>query len=632
GFGGFVTDLQALQMQPSSQFLFDLATWNQGTDDLRGIDALAIVGDGGRPANGGDGLVTMPSASLYPFVDLARVRVVGHCHSDSFLTRFGCASSAPNIAKVDSTSHETFRIVRSFLTDTRDWLAIGTTVQTAPYLTNNFGLFLTQTNAQGQLLVPTTDWRATLQPTGGGAAVNLGTVRSSRVLGTPASAKTSYNLNLTVSGAAQSVPLNPAGVFGSMATPLRPRPAITGVQPIVPASQGKAVVSGAGIAISGAGFSQAGTEVLVNDAPVSSTALSDDALAATLPAAAAGGASLTVRNSAGTHRVNVVVQTPCTYTVSASPQQAPSGGGNGTVQVTTQAHCPWRATPTGSWLSTSGAASGLGSGTLAWTAAANSGAQRAAAILVNGKAAAITQPGSGAGPAPSLDAIVRNGASFEPGLGSGGYFSVFGANLAPAARIWEGRDFDGDKLPVQLDGTHVLVNGKAAYVYYISPTQINAIAPEDAATGAVSVQVVTSTGASNTVTAEKGPFSPALFLFDDRRYVIATYPDGSIVGTPNFPALRRPRAGDVITLWGTGFGPTAPMYPDGRIPVGAARTWNRVRVTIGGVEAQTDFAGLTGAGLYQFNVRIPAVSAGDQAVALEVGGTRTPGGMFLAVQ
>nr|MCU0247780.1 hypothetical protein [Bryobacter sp.] len=33
GFGGFVTDLQALQMQPSSQFLFDLATWNQGTDD-----------------------------------------------------------------------------------------------------------------------------------------------------------------------------------------------------------------------------------------------------------------------------------------------------------------------------------------------------------------------------------------------------------------------------------------------------------------------------------------------------------------------------------------------------------------------------------------------------------------------
>src|SRR3954453_6516423 len=41
-------DRQIQEMQPGSGFVFDLATWNQGTDDLRGVDAISVIGDAGN--------------------------------------------------------------------------------------------------------------------------------------------------------------------------------------------------------------------------------------------------------------------------------------------------------------------------------------------------------------------------------------------------------------------------------------------------------------------------------------------------------------------------------------------------------------------------------------------------------
>src|SRR5580698_11135101 len=40
-------DAQTHEMALGSPFLFDLNTWNQGTDDLTGVDALAVAGNGG---------------------------------------------------------------------------------------------------------------------------------------------------------------------------------------------------------------------------------------------------------------------------------------------------------------------------------------------------------------------------------------------------------------------------------------------------------------------------------------------------------------------------------------------------------------------------------------------------------
>jgi uncharacterized protein (TIGR03437 family) len=50
--------------------------------------------------------------------------------------------------------------------------------------------------------------------------------------------------------------------------------------------------------------------------------------------------------------------------------------------------------------------------------------------------------------------------------------------------VWQGSDFTNGQMPTQLDGVSVTVNGKPAYVYYISPTQVNILTPPDPMPGA----------------------------------------------------------------------------------------------------------------------------------------------------
>lgn len=78
------------------------------------------------------------------------------------------------------------------------------------------------------------------------------------------------------------------------------------------------------------------------------------------------------------------------------------------------------------------------------------------------------------------------------------WVSIYGTSLAKAGnpRIWQSADFVSGQMPTQLDGVSVTVNGKPAYVYYISPVQLNILTPPDALTGSVSV-VVTSNGVSS---------------------------------------------------------------------------------------------------------------------------------------
>ena len=66
-----------------------------------------------------------------------------------------------------------------------------------------------------------------------------------------------------------------------------------------------------------------------------------------------------------------------------------------------------------------------------------------------------------------------------------------GAGFGNASRSWAASDFSEGNLPASLDGVSVMINGKPAYVQYISPTQINAIAQDDDTIGHVQVQVMT---------------------------------------------------------------------------------------------------------------------------------------------
>ena len=121
---------QTGEMIPGSSFLWNLARWNQGGDDLRGIDALAIIGNLGTCcsvlfppwSNASDGVVSITSASL-GFASLgyardpSRTRIVPYCHT-SGVSIIPC--SGPPIANVDQAP-ETGSIVLSFLANTSGW-------------------------------------------------------------------------------------------------------------------------------------------------------------------------------------------------------------------------------------------------------------------------------------------------------------------------------------------------------------------------------------------------------------------------------------------------------------------------------------------------------------------------------
>jgi uncharacterized protein (TIGR03437 family) len=229
---------------------------------------------------------------------------------------------------------------------------------------------------------------------------------------------------------------------------------------------------------------------------------------------------------------------------------------------------------------------------------------------------------------------VENGASFQAGFGSATWVSIVGTNLSQTTRLWQGSDFVGSSLPTSLSGVSVTIDGLPAYVEYISPTQINVLAPDDAAVGAVQVQVTDSQVTSNSFTAQKQQFSPAFFTFAGS-YVAAQHADYSLVGKPGLIAgvTSTPAApGETVLIWATGFGPTNPPLPTGQLVAAPAAPANSVTFTIGGVTAPVAYSGLVGSGLYQFNVTVPNVPNGDAAVVAQVGGVQTQTGALIAVQ
>lgn len=220
-------------------------------------------------------------------------------------------------------------------------------------------------------------------------------------------------------------------------------------------------------------------------------------------------------------------------------------------------------------------------------------------------------------------ASVVNGASFAVGgaISTGSWATIFGTGLAPAgdSRKWnEATEIVNGKLPVCLDGTSVTVNGKPAAVEFVQPSQVNIQPPDDNAVGPVQVIVNTAAGASDSFTVNYAKFAPGLFPAASP-YVVAQHADYSYV-TTSTPA----KPGEVIILWGTGFGPANPAVPAGRVFSGANPLDNTVTVTIGGQTAVVDFAGVVGAGLVQINVHVPSsISNGDAAVVASVGGVST---------
>jgi uncharacterized protein (TIGR03437 family) len=109
--------------------------------------------------------------------------------------------------------------------------------------------------------------------------------------------------------------------------------------------------------------------------------------------------------------------------------------------------------------------------------------------------------------------------------------------------------------------------------------------------------------------------------------VAAVRPDGTIIGA-SAPA----KPGDVLEMFGTGFGPTTATVAPGMIFQGSLLLSNTVTVKIGGVAAEVSYAGLVGAGLNQINVTVPALPSGEYPVVAEINGVTTQDGVLLKIQ
>jgi uncharacterized protein (TIGR03437 family) len=122
-------------------------------------------------------------------------------------------------------------------------------------------------------------------------------------------------------------------------------------------------------------------------------------------------------------------------------------------------------------------------------------------------------------------------------------------------------------LTTVVDGISVTINGKSAFVGFISKEQINVQAPDDTTQRPVSVVVANHGEVSAPFTAQLQPAAPALFQLGATSYGIATrYPDYAVIGNPaTVPGTVAAKPGDILTLWVTGLGPTQPREAAGKV-------------------------------------------------------------------
>jgi uncharacterized protein (TIGR03437 family) len=244
-------------------------------------------------------------------------------------------------------------------------------------------------------------------------------------------------------------------------------------------------------------------------------------------------------------------------------------------------------------------------------------------------------------PPPPAPTITPGGVvpinSNVPTIQSGEWISIYGTNLASATAVWSG-DF-----PRSLANTTVTINGKQAFLWYVSPTQINLQAPGDTAIGSVSV-VVTTPGGSATAAVTIAQFAPSFCLLDSKHIAgIILRTDGSgaygggaydIIG-PTGKSLgyntAAASAGDTVEIFAVGLGPTNPVVPPGTVFSGSAPTTSTITILINNISVTPLYAGETSAGLYQITFKIPpGIGTGDltlQAIAGE-----TPNGVVISLQ
>ena len=227
-----------------------------------------------------------------------------------------------------------------------------------------------------------------------------------------------------------------------------------------------------------------------------------------------------------------------------------------------------------------------------------------------------------------LGAVLNSASYAASEIAPGELVTLFGAGIGPATPV-AAQVIDG-KLPAELSGVKVLVNGVAAPLLYVSSGQINAVVPFRVPVIAEFVVAVQG-GQSNAVSILTTPSNmfgypvgnTGVFTRDatGRGQAAALNQDGTL-NSPSNPAPR----GSIVAVWVTGAGPTDPPQTDGEItPVDsrAGSVLPLVAVIGASMVEQADvlYAGVAPglvAGVDQVNFRIPEDAPTGPAVPLTI--------------
>jgi uncharacterized protein (TIGR03437 family) len=246
----------------------------------------------------------------------------------------------------------------------------------------------------------------------------------------------------------------------------------------------------------------------------------------------------------------------------------------------------------------------------------------------------VVVPGAGVS-APAISAVA-NAASYATGSVAPGEIVVVAGNFLAGSALSSTQITSAGLVAASLGTTTVLFDGVPAPLLYTMAGQLSAIVPYEVSGQAqTSIQVEYQGVLSAPFTMAVAPTCPGIFTLN-----ASGTGQGAIVnqnGTIN--GADSPAApGDVVSIYGTGEGQTAPPGTDGIIVTAAdlRQPIQAVTVSIGGQSAEVWYAGSAGdqvAGLLQVNVRVPLGIAPSAAVpvTITVGGNSQPG-VTMAVQ
>jgi uncharacterized protein (TIGR03437 family) len=241
--------------------------------------------------------------------------------------------------------------------------------------------------------------------------------------------------------------------------------------------------------------------------------------------------------------------------------------------------------------------------------------------------------------AQAAPAISEGGVSdpwtYQPGVAGSSWISIFGRNFSTATLTWDGADFSRG-LPASLAGVSVTMNGKAAPICFVSPGQVNVLAPVDLGLGATQVTISTPGGTSSlnvtataTLPAFYAPGSSGGSFF-----VTAQSSNGELVGNPRIDSrVRRAlQPGEVVSIFGTGFGEAVGAPPTTSMFSGAFSLRLQPVITIGGVTVANVTGYLVSPGLYQFNITVPNLPDGDYPIVASLAGGSSSRSAVVTIQ